>query len=136
MGSSIQMFATVAPADAVAVIDVPDDGLLLAVDWSVAPSGAVAADIIQAWSLAFGSTNSHNSNDARGVISMERFYLEFGAAAAMSLLHLNKYVFCQNLKVNAGERIFMHATGTATIMVVNAILYFDFEQTRRAERRR
>lgn len=135
MGSGIQLFASATPADNAASIDVPQDGRLVGVDWTmtVAASGA---DFSVLGEISFASTSQFSSNDARASITtcaVNSDLTTSGAAVGMA----NKYVMLPEIPVSTGERIYLHTSGTAIVVGTRAHLYFDFEEpTRRRTRMR
>ena len=108
--------ATNATTNAVAAIDVPQDGILLGVDMSLSfatnftPVSA-AREVIRA-ELSFISTNQFDVNDRRGAlaeIAAAAIFLTSGATA----LQANKYVmFGDGIRVAGGERLYVHTLAT------------------------
>lgn len=125
MGSTIQMYASAVPADALASIDVPANGFLEGVDWLIA-LGNSGADIFIRAQLAFSSTNQLGVNDARAVISNIGAGGDLTTSGVIQTV-LNKFVKLPNLKVAAGERIYLHAVGTAVASTYQAVLHFSFD---------
>lgn len=124
MGSIIQIYASANPADNMASVDIPGNGNIVGVSWAVrmAPS---SADFQGLFALSFGSTNSFTSNDARAVLSMCVIAADLttSGAAPTSVVYYDQ---CPNLPVAAGERVFLHGSGTAITATVYALLHLDF----------
>lgn len=134
MGTVIQMYSSVAPADNMASIDVPMSGNLIGVDWTVnvAASGADFAIAIQ---LSFGSTGQFAVNDSRSVVSIISASADLTTSGAADT-SVNKYVALPSIPVGQGERLYLHAAGTAIVPTVRACLQFDFDLDRPLSRRR
>lgn len=134
MGSTIQMYVAAAPSDNLASIDVPNDGVLTGVDWSVAiaASGADFSDTLQ---LSFGSTSTLAVNDSRASISNCTVASDVTTSGA-AVTHANKYVALPDLPVAMGERIYIHGTGTAITITARVVLHFSFSMSRARERLR
>lgn len=134
MGTVVQMYSGVAPADGMASIDVPHDGRLVGIDWAV-NAAASAADFAIGIQLSFGSVSQLAVNDTRSVISSVVVGTDLTTSGA-ALTHVNKYVKLPDIQVGMGERIYIHAVGTAIVITVRACLHFDFELDRALTRRR
>lgn len=134
MGTVIQMFASAVPADGMASIDVPHDGRLVGVDWAI-KSAFAGADGAQDIQLSFGSVNQLLINDTRSVISARALIHDFTTSGA-AMTNINVFVKLPDIQVGMGERIFLHATGTAVVVVIKCCLHFDFELDRALARRR
>lgn len=133
MGSVIQMYFSAAPAAALATIDVPQDGRIVGVEWNVS-GGITGADFDVAVQLSFGSSSSVATNDARQVISMCRVAQDFTTSGA-SPTACQYYSNTPNVRVFGGERIYLHATGTAITVVCNCLIFFDFDMPGISSRR-
>lgn len=128
------MYSAVVPADGMASIDVPHDGRLTAIDWAVRAAFA-GADGTMAIQCSFGSTNQLSVNDTRSVISSRTLEADFTTSGAFRT-DTNVYVKLPDIAVGMGERIYLHAVGTAVVVTVRACLHFDFELDRALARRR
>lgn len=106
----IQMF-TAADTDAAAVIDVPDNGEILMVEWEMAQSGGGAADFdgVRA-ELSFGSVSSFATNDARQVICGIMITTDLTGVAANTLRGdaRKECYYDEGITVAAGERLYLH----------------------------
>lgn len=112
-----------ASADAAAQLDVQFDGIITAVDWSVA--GDLDADGENyGIEVSFLSTNTLGNNDSRGSLSEIRSQ----ASGTPGFIRdgVNKGVSGLRVPVSAGERMFMHGalSGTAN---VNATCYIHVD---------
>lgn len=134
MGTVIQMYGSGVPANNLASIDVPRDGKMIGIDWAavVDPSGADFSVTIQ---VSFGSTAQSAVNDSRSSISNIRIGADLTTSGA-AVMHANKYTSLPDIAVGAGERIYVHATGTAIVVTFDVCLHFDFELDRALARRR
>ena len=128
MGTVIQLYAGATPADAMASIDVPADGNLVGIDWTVIVA-ASGADFSNAFQVSFGSTSSFTSNDGRAAISVIRIATDLTTSGA-AVVSASKYVRLPDLPVGMGERIYLHGAGTAIVQTANALLHFDFDLDR------
>lgn len=133
MGTVITMYAAANPVDSMNSIDVPQDGSLLGVDWavSVAASGADFAVNVQ---LSFGSTSALVTNDVRAPVSTRRMSADLTTSGA-AMTSLNVFVPLPKIPVAAGERIYLHASGTAITTTISCALHFDFEAPKASIRR-
>lgn len=134
MGTVIQMYSAVVPADGMASIDVPHDGKLVGVDWAIRALMA-GADTTWVAQLSFGSTGQFAVNDTRSVISVCSMYIDLTTSGAGEAF-VNKFVILPNIAVGMGERIYLHGAGTAVVGTLNVCLHFDFELDRAQARRR
>lgn len=137
----IQMYdSSGSTADAVASIDIPQNGRILGLDWSMRAEGMAAdADLAQ-YDLSFVSTNQRTTNDARGTISSCMVGISAATAASIAGTFANKFVDLKDgIGVSAGERLYLHLDTTAnTTSTVVLIVYFKFGTAvaRRSARRR
>ncbi len=137
----IQMFdAGSSTADAVASIDIPQNGKIVGIDWSVRGEGFAAdADLVE-YDLSFVSTNQRTTNDARGTISSIMLGVSAATAAALVATYANKYVDLKDgISVSAGERLYLHlsASTNATASVICMVHFrFGASTARRTARRR
>lgn len=135
MGSIIQMYASATPANAVAQVDVPMDGMILGVEWSLWLPTDPAGDFAVQAQLSFGSTGVFASNDARQVLSNAVLSggLTTSGAQQTSLHQLSPL---PELPVGAGERLYIHTNGSAVTINLFANVHFDFDINPRPVRRR
>jgi len=137
----IQMFATInaAVTDSLAVIDVPNNGRLIGIDWAMQIIGLNTAGDVANMELAFIATNQRTTNDARGTISAAKAACnETGTTVVASIGEISKYVDLRpGVKVAAGERIYVHGQASTGVTINGIILLqFDFGSPRRAAVRR
>lgn len=128
MGSSIQMYAATVPANSVASIDIPQDGELESVFW--AAGMVTGADVDQTWQLSFASV-IQAVNDARNVISSIRLIHDFTTSGA-AMAAVNQLDLLSGIPVAAGERVYLHGSGTATAATIHLNLHFSFNEPSRA----
>ncbi len=122
----IQMYYSGAANEAAATIDVPDDGVIKAVFFSlIAGDIAIDGDLLRA-QLSFGSTRAMTSNDARQVICNAAMQFELvgaGANLLNSSMHKEIY-FDDGISVQGGERLYLHFLAGGTPPAVD-ICYCD-----------
>jgi len=136
MGSGIRMFAltTGGVQDALANIDVPMPGHLIGLDWALEAS--LATDFFFHAQLSFRPTGSWALNDDRGIISEVRTRLEITTTGSTST-GINKYVSLPDIPVMGGERLYLNAYATASVVAtLGVMLYFDFDFDKISTRRR
>lgn len=135
MGSVQKMYGTVI-GDSVASVDVPQDGHIVGVQFSVSMGMQADADRI-AIQLAFASTSSLTVNDTRNVIAEVRMANELVTSGGM-LMGINVFYALPDIPVGAGERLYLHAAGTSTGVAAQmaCMIYYDFEEGRAPMRRR
>lgn len=133
---TIQMYSA-ADTDAAAVIDLPDDGELLAVTFDCRAILPNAADSeFAAYEVSFGSTSAFTSNDARQVIASMIISNDFTSAVGGTRSDKSmRYSFEGGLEVFAGERIYLHvavgAGGDNAVCRVHLLFKFKGGTTRR-----
>ena len=124
---------TSTPADDVAQIDMPDDGVIEQVVLAIAcPDQAVAGEGSEV-ELTFGSTSNFIINDARTTIARVAS-IGSGAGTAANAIHAG-YVCCafdfpSGLRVFGGERIHMHtrAINGGQVTFASAIIILRFRK--------
>ena len=129
-----------ATTDGVAALDIPEDGLIMGVDWDIWAEAEAATAVLLKAQLSFLATNQFDTNDARGPISniyMKRVITTSGASMAST----SKWVSMPTpLQVAGGERIFVHTDSSAATWTVGfaALVHFQPGKTRvrRSQRRR
>lgn len=123
--------------DALSQIDIPQDGIIRAVDWDAYVN--LDADLeTAAFELSFIATSQVNTNDTRGRISSIGVMCIVVSATSAYLNSLQKFVGPFELVVAGGERLFLHSAAAAGVTgVVRANLHFDggAAVTRRSARR-
>jgi len=123
--------------DALAQIDVPQDGVLLGIDWDMAASLNAAETC--AVELSFIATNLLNINDVRGRISAVSTHAGLATAVGLSTSFVQKWISGIELFLAAGERLYLHVVSTAGVAgTARCGLWFDggATVTRRSARRR
>ena len=125
-------------ADGAATIDIPQDGRLVGLGFSVGAGGMDAENDGASIEISFNSTNQRTTNDARASIASGKIRVTAATVAAIQTTHLNKEVTLMGgIEVLAGERIYMHILLTSGVSVAALVLlYFEFRKTRRAATRR
>ena len=134
----IQVYAagTGGTENAAAVVDIPQDGLIRGVEWSVEADLDADQELLSG-ELSFIATNTLASNDARGMISTFRARLNLTSSGG-SLAAINKFTPIMDLEVSGGERIYLHLnTAAGVTSTVNAIIQLETAVTitRRSRRR-
>lgn len=134
MGQVIQMYAAAAPAAGLAQIDVPMNGHIVGVDWNifVTVGGADANETVE---LSFSSALQNTVNDSRSVISTIAMYSDLTTSGAQNSA-MQKYVRLPDIPVGMGERLYIHAFGTAVTITIHCCVHFDFDLDRASVRRR
>ncbi len=125
--------------DTVAMIDIPQPGFLIGIDWDV--NGDLDADAeILTCELSFIATNQLTASDVRGRISSIGARLALLSATSAHVVSLQKWLNGFDIPVAAGERLFLHVVSTAGVAGVAIVnLFFDFGANalpRRSTRRR
>lgn len=108
------LFANVsASASGAASSDIPEDGFIVGVDWTIGIStggGFQSADSMTA-QLSFVGTSQFATNDVRGPISMATTGVGAVTTSGVASVQANKWVgFPEPMQVAGGERIFLHVT--------------------------
>lgn len=123
-----------------ATIDVPENGQIKAVSWSVTLGGMDALSDSYIAHISFASTTQAGVNDARAIISMfcaaQNFLTSGGGVMSDKFVSFGG----DGIAVAAGERIYLHSQGSAGVSAANQeiIIYFAFGRppSRAATRRR
>lgn len=122
--------------DAVANIDIPDDGALVGVQ--VAHAADIdATDEASTVSLSFIATNQLATNDSRGDIIVTR--VRSGLVTAEGGSPFTNFYTPMDIDVSGGERLYIHVVASAGVVTqVSMILHFRFRRppARRSARRR
>jgi hypothetical protein len=130
-----------ASTDNEASMDIPEDGEITGVDWTLLGDTGFASDDLIRMELSFVSTNQLSANDRRGPLSHCCISAGTVTTSGVSSPFANKFVqFNPGIAVAGGERIFLHSSlvGAATA-VVDCDVHFDSKRAaapRRAARRR
>jgi len=123
---------SVAVGDGVAALDIQFDGRITAIDWSM-DADIDAADETTNAEVSFLSVNTIGSNDARGSISACKAAISL-ITSESGLTSVNKTISGLSIPVAAGERIFLHTTGS--IVGIEVYLYVEDDSDTRLRRRR
>lgn len=135
----IGMFADIAGGtqDAVASIDIPQDGALTGIDWDV--RGDLDADAEEMdVELSFIATNQLETNDVRGRISSVGAEISL-TTSGVAVCFLQKFVGPIEIPVSGGERLYLHAKCTTGLTGrIRCNIHFDTASPaqRRSARRR
>lgn len=128
--SIIQMYGT-ADTDSSAVIDVPDDGVLLSTSIEVYTAGYAADLDAILGEISFASVSQFGSNDARGVLARIVVSADLIGVAANTMRTDARtgISYGDGLKVFGGERIYMHIldVGSGVVVRMYALLLFNFK---------
>lgn len=122
--------------DAVANIDVPDDGTIEGVEWAGAASLDANGEEFAA-ELSFIATNQFGTNDSRGQISTIRAGIGILTSGG-GVTQLSRFT-PMNLDVAGGERLYLHLTasaGVASSIEINLHFRPSRGLPRRSQRRR
>ena len=123
--------------DGRAVIDIPQDGFILGLDWDAHAFLNADAEFFSA-ELSFIGTGLLTTNDVRGRISSISTSIHI-LTSGISTVQINKYVDLKELAVAGGERLFLHVSATAGVVsVFRCNLHFEATGgvMRRSARRR
>jgi len=137
--SLIQLYGSVTGGteNALATVDVPEDGEIVAIDWAVNADLDADGESLSA-EVSFIATNTNNINDARGMISVIRGQISLTTSGA-PVVAINKFVtFPEALQVSGGERLYLHTVSTAGVNAsINAIIHLSTRRpsVRRSRRR-
>jgi len=99
--------------DALSSVDIPQDGTITGIDWSLTCDLDADGEEIQA-EISFIATNQISTNDVRGrlsAIGIRIAFLTSGGSAGT----VNKFVGPMEIIVSGGERIYIHAVSTAGV---------------------
>ncbi len=120
-----------------AMIDIPQDGFLVGIDWD----WRAILDASESFQieLSFLATNQLATNDVRGRISSISHQAQVLTAVGVSAVSIQKWLSGFDVAMSGGERLFIHADSTAGVVAIGRCnLYIDFggTLTRRSARRR
>ena len=122
--------------NALASIDIPEDGRLIGAEWAV--NADLDADGENIYSeLSFIATNQDSTNDARGVISSVAARISL-TTSGVAMTSINRYTPL-DLDVAGGERLYLHVLATAGVTAgirCNVHLETRRAAPRRSQRRR
>jgi len=123
--------------NAIAQIDIPQDGVLRGIDWD-AFANLDADSESMALELSFIATNQIASNDVRGRISSISVQIAVLDATGPQAVSLQKWIGGFELMLSGGERIYLHSESVAGVTGAGRCnLHFDggATVTRRSARR-
>ena len=127
--SVIQMYGT-ADTDASATIDVPDDGVLLAVEMNINGTGASADGEYILAQISFSSVSQFITNDARGVVSHCGISFDVAGTAA-NIFNTSAHTSTNlgdGIKVFGGERLYLHVASSGVgLSRAHCLLLFNFK---------
>lgn len=119
----------------IANIDVPLDGNLIGIDWSVYADLDADGESAR-YEVSFASSNGIGSNDLRASISQVAMWASM-TTSGQAQHSVNKFVALPDIPVAGGERIYLHAIASAGVAAgVACVLHFDFDLNRPLPRRR
>ena len=138
MGTVIMMaaVATGGNENALASIDVPMTGHLIAVEWAANFLLNLSTEVGRL-QLSFGSTYS-SANDSRQVISNVNSGKVGEVTAAGEVLgQANTFTILPDLPVGMGERLYLHGSSSAGVTADALVcLHFDYDLDKVSVRRR
>lgn len=124
--------------DALAMIDIPQDGFLIGIDWDLNTTLDAANERTEC-ELSFIATNQLTANDVRGRLSSVSVQTELLTSVGLQAYSVQKWLGSFDIAVAGGERLFLHAlstTGVAGRVRCNLFIDFTGGTTRRSARRR
>ena len=123
--------------DAIAQIDVPQDGVLRGIDWDLSlnlDADNETADV----ELSFIATNQLLANDVRGRISSVGLNCVVLTAVGVNTTTVQKWIGSIELMLSGGERLYLHSVTSAGVAgSLRCNIHFDggATVTRRSARR-
>jgi len=123
--------------DAVAQIDIPQSGIIRAIDWDVKADMDADSEFLNV-EFSFIAVNQLSINDVRGRISSLSTQVAVLTAVGLNSVGINKFVGPFELMVAGGERMYIHSVTTAGVTgSIRLNLHFDggATVTRRSARR-
>ena len=135
----IGMYATIAGGteNAIAQIDVPQDGVMRGIDWDMNVNMDADNEDIQI-EFSFIATNVLTTNDVRGRISSVGAHLAVLTAVGGHVVSVQKWIGPFELMLSAGERMYLHSVSDVGVVgQVRLNIHFDggAQVTRRSARR-
>jgi hypothetical protein len=119
------MYALSVPADNVAVMNAPQKGNLLQIDWHIRVSSA-GADFFHLWELSRAPTAGAAINGLDILYSVIRHAQEFTTSGVVAeTLNWTQY-FPKPVPFSLGQRVYLNGAGTAVQATINVLLMFDF----------
>jgi len=123
--------------DAIAQIDVPQDGVLRALDWDVSVNMDADSEFLRV-ELSFIATSQFTTNDTRGRISSIGMQCTVLDSTGSHVQSMQKYIGPFELMVSGGERLYLHVNTTTGVNGdARCCIHFDGGATvaRRSARR-
>ena len=122
--------------DARGAVDIPQDGVILGIDWDA--GWYFDAEEKAEVELSFIATNQLASNDVRGRLSSIQAHSAEVTAVGHNPISVQKWLGGIEIVVAGGERLYLHSVATSGVNgVVRCNLYVDLGATmRRSARRR
>jgi len=135
----IGMYGTISGStqDALAQIDIPQDGVLRGIDWDLNVNLDADNEDCQS-ELSFIAVNQLTTNDVRGRLSSVGVHLAVLTAVGGHTAFVQKWVGPFELMVSGGERMYLHVVSDVGVVgIVRLNLHFDggATVTRRSARR-
>ena len=123
--------------NAIAAIDIPQDGVIIGLDWDFSVNFDADSEV-EAAELSFIATNQLTTNDVRGRISSVSAAAAVLTAVGINSQNIQKWLGGFDLPVSGGERLYLHASGSSGVTgLVRMNIFFDQSGTmRRSARRR
>jgi len=138
MSEVIGMFGAVTGGvqDSIAMIDIPQDGFIIGIDWDV--NALMIASALLSAELSFIASNQLVTNDVRGRLSSISVQNAQSTAVGLNNVSVQKWLGSFDIPVAGGERMFIHVVSTAGLTGnVRCNMYVDLGTvTRRSARRR
>lgn len=121
--------------DNAASLDIQNEGSITAIQWAAQADIDADAEEFRA-ELSFASTSGFTANDTRASLSTIRMLGSLGAVGFV-LPFVNLLVAPLDIQVQAGERLYMHITGTGSPAAqVTVYVFVDDGRGAAASRRR
>jgi len=129
--------ATGGVQNALAAIDIPQDGVLIGIDWDMTAMLDATLESSEV-ELSFIATHQTTTNDVRGRISSISTGAIVLTAVGVNTVSVQKWLGGFDLFVSGGERIFLHVVASAGVVsLVRCNLFYDASgNMRRSSRRR
>jgi len=119
--------------DAVATIDIPEDGVITGVDWDLRADLDADSESISV-ELSFIATNQFTTNDVRGRISSASAQISLTTSGVANTF-VQKFVGPMEINVSGGERVHLHIDSTSGV-ASNVRCNLHLDVSRRARNRR
>lgn len=122
--------------DALAQVDIPQDGVLIGIDWDFSMNLDADGELAQA-ELSFIATNQINTNDVRGRISSISVVTAVLTSVGSTTIGMQKWLGGFDLPMSGGERLYIHVTSsTGANGTIRCNLFYDSSGTMRRSARR